>query len=127
MRDLALSRLAQAGESLAEAKALLEAGMDAPLVLASLYLAFYYPLIALVHGGRVPETLQSVTIGLFEQRFITTGKISRLHLDAVRRAFALKPKCGGGAPEVGRDEIDRLILQADAFITEIGAAAAERR
>jgi uncharacterized protein (UPF0332 family) len=126
MHELRQARLVQAGESLADAKALLEAGMDTPLVLASLYLAFYYALLALVHGGRVPETLQSVTIGLFDQHFISTGRISRGHLDAVRRAFELKPKCGGDCPSVGRDEIDRLMLQAEAFITEIGAAAAER-
>jgi uncharacterized protein (UPF0332 family) len=119
MKELQRSRLDQASESLAEAKALVEAGMDTGFVLNSLYLAFYYPVIALVHEGKVPDVMQSVTIGLFDQQFIKTGIVPVRFSEALRRVADLKPSCGGGSRPVTADEIHRLLLQAVDFITAV--------
>lgn len=120
MKELEETRLQQAREALDEAKALRDAGMDASLVLSRLFQAFYYPVIALVHEGRVPETMQSVTIGLFEQRFVQRGIISAGLGAAVRRAFELKPMCcsGGSAPAAPED-LDRVMAAAAEFIREV--------
>ena len=48
MKTLERARIEQAREALAEAQALRDEGMDASFVLNNLYLAFYYPVIALV-------------------------------------------------------------------------------
>ena len=39
-------------------------------VLTSIYYAYYYAILALMNGGRVPTVMQSVTLGLFEQQYI---------------------------------------------------------
>lgn len=116
MNERVRERLRQAREALEEARSLREAGMDLGFLLNQLYLAYYYPVIALVHDGRVPDTMQSVTIGLFEQRFVKEGPVVREHLEGLKRLFELKPKCGGGCTIVPDDEVDRLMESAGSFI-----------
>ena len=117
--DLQGTRIDQARAALDEAAALQAAGMDAGFVLNNLFLAFYYPILALVQTGRVPDAMQSVTLGLFEQQFVRTGKIAGTYLEAVRRAFELKPKCGGGCLPVSAEEIGGLFGQARSFIASV--------
>lgn len=119
MNDLQRKRLSQAREAHAEAQAVRDAGMDIAFVLNNLYLAYYYPILALVHDGRVPDSMQSVTIGLFDQQFIRTGKIDAVSFAAVHRMFDLKPKCSGGCMLVTPDELDRLFQQAESFIDRV--------
>jgi len=116
--DLVMTRLRQAREALEEARALRDSGMDAPLVQSALYQAYYYPVLALVYGGRMRDSMQSVTIGLFEQQFVRTGLISREHGDAVRKAFELKPKCSGGGLTASGDEVELLLSRAEEFIRD---------
>ena len=125
MNELQQERLILARDALAEAQAVRDAGMDLPFILNSLYLAYYYPVVALVCEGRVPETMQSVTIGLFDQQFVRTGKIETAHADAVRRMFELKPKCGGGSLLAAPDELDRLFHQAGLFHRSVEALLRE--
>ena len=127
MNELQRSRLMQAKDALDEAKALLTAGMDIGFVLNNVFLAFYHPVVALVHGGRVPDVMQRVTIGLFDQRFVRTGAISPDFLVALRRAFELKPRCGAGSPAAGGGEIEGLMEQAALFIAAAGAVAAQQQ
>jgi uncharacterized protein (UPF0332 family) len=111
----------QAKESLDEAKALLEAGMDVGIVLTNLYYAFYYPVLAVLYEGKVPETMQSVTLGLFDQQFVKTGIFKREHADAIREVFDIKPKCSGGEVCATGEVIRRLMAQAQGFIAEAEA------
>jgi uncharacterized protein (UPF0332 family) len=110
----------QAKESLGEAKALLDSSMDAALAVNNLYYAFYYPVIALVYQGRVPDAMQSVAIGLFEQQYINTGTFPREFSDAVHRVFDLKPKCSSECATVTPEEIVRLLGVAQDFIAAVG-------
>lgn len=126
MSELVQSRIRQARESLEEAKAIFEAGMDHGIVLTSLYYAFYYPIIALVYDCKVPETMQSVTLGLFDQQFIKTGIFKKEHADAIRQIFEIKPKCSGACPPVSREEIDRLLGQAGKFIADVEASVGSK-
>jgi uncharacterized protein (UPF0332 family) len=119
MKDLQRSRLDQANESLTEAKALREGGMDIGFVLNNLYLAFYYPVIALVYEGNVPEAMQSVTIGLFDQQFVRNGIMPLRFFEALRRVADLKPSCSGGNRSVTNSELGHLLLQAEDFITTV--------
>jgi uncharacterized protein (UPF0332 family) len=124
MNDLVRQRLEQAKASLEEAAALRAAGMDIGFILSELYYAFYYPVVALVYEGSVPSAMQSVTIGLFEQRFVRTDVIAREYFDAIRRIFDLKPKCGGEGVSVSSEEIDRLSDQARSFLEKVSAVLA---
>jgi uncharacterized protein (UPF0332 family) len=125
MNDLIGQRLEQAKQSLAEAQALLAGGMDPSFVLTSLYYAFYYPVLALVNEGRVPETMQSVILGLFEQRFVRPGRVPQKYHDAIRRVFAVKPTCSGEMTPVTREEMDALLGTARQFIADVAAAVAK--
>ncbi len=119
MNEMQKTRFEQGRAALNEVKALRESGMDIQFVLSQLYQAYYYPVIALVYDGKVPETMQSVTIGLFQQRFVDSGIIGKEHGDAVRRIFELKPKCSGGCLLVTPDEIDSLVEKAGAFLAAV--------
>ena len=120
MKELEKARLKQAWESLEEAQALLTGEMDTGFVLTNLYYyyAFYYPILALMNEGQVPITMQSITIGLFEQQFIRTGIFRQEYSDAVRRVFTIKPKCSGEKTPVSTDEVNKLLALARDFIAD---------
>ena len=119
MKELERARLTQAHDALVEAEALLEGDMDAGFVLTHLYYAFYYPILALMNEGQVPTTMQSVTIGLFDQRYISTGVLRKEYGDAVRRIFDTKPKCSGETIPVTRAEVDALLGLARSFRADV--------
>ena len=114
------TRMNQARESLAEARALLDGGMEPGLVLNSLYYAFYYPVVALVYQGQVPTAMQSVVIGIFDQQFIANGTFPKEFSDAIHRVFELKPKCETTGTAVSQDEIVRLLASAGDFLAAAG-------
>ncbi|MEK6743667.1 MAG: hypothetical protein AABZ15_08655 [Nitrospirota bacterium] len=119
MKDLEKARLKQARESLDEALALLAEEMDAGFVLTNLYYAYYYPILALLNEGQVPSTMQSVTIGLFDQRYIQTGIFKKEYGDAARRIFDIKPKCSGEKTPVTAGEVSEMAVLAGSFIQDI--------
>jgi len=119
MKDLEKARLKQARESLEDAQALLASDMDAGFVLTNLYYAYYYPILALINEGQVPSTMQSVTIGLFEQRFISTAIFDREYADAIHRVFSSKPKCSGEKTLVSNEEVAELLKRAQGFIDAV--------
>jgi uncharacterized protein (UPF0332 family) len=127
MKDLETARLKQARESLDEAQALLEAGMDTGRVMTNLYYAFYYPVLALMNEGRVPETMQSVTLGLFERQYIAAGAFKQEYGDALRRVFDVKPACSGEKTPIALAEVDGLMALARSFQTEVEDHIAGKR
>ena len=120
IRELVQKRLRQAREALGEARAIHEEGMDIGFVLTSLFFAFYYPVIALVCQGRVPESMQRVTIGLFEQQYVDTGIMPQRFSDGLRRIVDLNPECSGGRMPVSNSEVEHLLLMAEDFISTVG-------
>jgi len=119
LKDREEARLKQARESLEEALALLDAQMDTGFVLTNLYYSYYNPILALMNESQVPSTMQSVTIGFFEQRFITTGLFKKEYGSAVRRLFSIKPKCSGEKTPVSVEEVKELTVLASAFIQDV--------
>jgi len=121
VKELEKTRLKQARESLDEAQALLAADMDTGFVLTNLYYAYYYPILALIHEGQVPSTMQSVTLGLFEQQYIKTGMFRKEYGDAIHRISSVKPKCSGEMILVDNEEVKQLATLSSAFIRDIEA------
>ena len=119
MKELEKARLKQARDSLEEAQALLAADMDTGFVLTNLYYAYYYPILALQNEGQVPSTMQSVTIGLFEQQYINTGIFKKKYGDAIKRIFNVKPKCSGEKTPVSSEDVKELAVLASAFIQDV--------
>ncbi len=127
LKDLENERLKQARESLEEAQALLAEEMDTGSVLTNLYYAYYYSILALMNEGQVPTTMQSVTLGLFEQQYLTTGIFEKEYGDAVRRIFDIKPKCSGEKTPVSTAEVMNLITRAERFIDVVEAHFGSRK
>jgi uncharacterized protein (UPF0332 family) len=121
MNDLVLIRLRQARESLDEAVTLLDARMDHGIVLTSLYYAFYYPIVAMLYEGRVPDAMQSMTLGLFEKQFVQTRIFNKEQYKTIRKVFDSKPDCSSVCQAVNREELDRLVNQSREFITTVEA------
>ena len=119
MKEMEKARLMQARDSLEEAQALLAAEMDTGFVLTNLYYSYYYPILALQNEGQVPSTMQSVTIGLFEQQYINTGIFKKKYGDAIKRIFNVKPKCSGEKTPVSSEDVKELAVLASAFIQEV--------
>jgi uncharacterized protein (UPF0332 family) len=111
--------MAQARESLQEARALLAEGMDMGFIMNNLYYALFYPVLAVLNEGQVPTSMQSVTIALFDKEFIQTGVFEKRFVDALRRAFDLRPKCSVAPSEVSREEAERLAALAEEFISRV--------
>jgi len=119
LKEMEKARLKQARESLDEAQALLAAEMDTAFVLTNLYYAYYYPVLALINEGQVPSTMQSITIGLFDQRFIKTVIFKKEYGDAINRIFNIKPKCSGEKTPVSGEEVNKLAMLASDFIHDV--------
>ncbi|HXY53992.1 MAG TPA: hypothetical protein VEM40_04890 [Nitrospirota bacterium] len=120
-------KLAQARDAYEEAKSLLAAGADLHYVINTLYYAYYYPVLALLRARGISASMQNVSISLFEKEFVEKGLFERRFLDALRRAFDLKPKCSpGGQRMIVRAEVEALMAEAedfiDAAVTPLGIA-----
>ena len=110
-------KLAQARDAYEEAKGLLAGGADLGYVVNSLYYACYYPVLALLRAKGIPAAMQTVSIALFEREFVEKGLFERRFLDALRRAFDLKPKCSPGELKmIVRAEVEALMAEASDFI-----------
>ena len=119
--NLAQSRMAQARESLQEARALLAEGMDMGFIMNNLYYAFFYPVLAVLNEGQVPTSMQSVTIALFDKEFIQTGVFEKRFVDALRRTFDIRPKCSVAPSEVSREDAERFAALAEEFMARVDA------
>jgi uncharacterized protein (UPF0332 family) len=113
-------KLAQARDSYEEAQGLFVDGADPGYVINSLYYAFYYPVLALLHAKDIPAAMQSVSIALFEREFVETGLFEKRFFAALRRAFDLKPKCSSGELKmITRAEVEALLAEAHEFLDAV--------
>jgi len=92
-RNQVQKRLDHARESLKEAKTLLSEGAELSFVMNNLYYAFLYPVLGLIQARQLPAPMQSTAISLFEREFVQTGIFESRFLDALRKAFDLRPAC----------------------------------
>lgn len=117
-------KLKQAQEALAEAEGLLADGAELSYVVNSMYYAFYYPVLGLLHSRGTPAAMQSVSIALFEREFVQTGIVERRFLDALRTAFELKPKCSTTELKlITRSDVEELMAVAREFVDIAGKRA----
>jgi uncharacterized protein (UPF0332 family) len=119
MPNLTNVRLKQARESLDDVQALIAEDMGSGLILTSLYYTYYYSILALMDRGQVPTTMQSVTIGIFEQRYMITGVFKKEYGEAVHRICGIKPNCSGEGTVVSSGEVNELTVLANAFLQDV--------
>ena len=89
---------------------LLNEGADLNFVMNSLYYAFLYPALGLLQAIHVPTPTQGTAIALFEREFVKSGEFDGQFLDAMRRAFELRPACDCDGPKkVTKEDIEQLL------------------
>ena len=112
-------KITQAKESLDEAVTLLNEGADLNFVMNSLYYAFLYPALGLLQAINIPTPTQGTAIDLFEREFVNSGDFDGKFLDAMRRAFELRPACACDGPKkVTKDDIEQLLPVAREFLEQ---------
>jgi uncharacterized protein (UPF0332 family) len=113
-------KMKQAHDALVEAEGLLADGAELGYVVNSLYYAFYYPVLGLLHARGTPAAMQSVSIALFDREFIQTGLIEKRFSDSLRKAFELKPKCSTAELKmITRADVETLLADARAFVDAV--------
>jgi uncharacterized protein (UPF0332 family) len=114
------SRLAQARESLEEAKTLLVQDAEVNFVMNSLYYAFLYPVLGLLQSRNISSPMQSTAISLFEREFVEKGDFNKGFLDAIQKAFDLRPACTcEGKKKALPQDIEQLLPLAEEFIEAV--------
>ncbi len=113
-------KIAQARDAYEEAQGLFADGADLGYVVNSLFYAFYYPVLAMLHARHIPSAMQSVSIALFEKEFVETGIFEKRVSNSLQRAFNLKPKCSSGPlTMITRAEVEELLAEAREFLEAV--------
>lgn len=119
-KDVIQSRLNQARESLEEAKMLLVQDAEVNFVMNSLYYAFLYPVLGLLQARGISAPMQSTAIAFFEREFVLTGDVDVGFLDAIRKAFELRPACAcEGQKKATHLDVEQLLPLAEEFLENV--------
>jgi len=114
------ARLKQGRESLEEAKTLLVQDAEVNFVMNSLYYAFLYPILGLLQARGLKAPMQSTAIALFDAEFVQKGDVEQRFLEAVRKAFDLRPACDcEGKQKVAPEDIEQLLPIAEEFLQSV--------
>ncbi len=114
------ARLKQARESLEEAKTLLVQDAEANFVMNSVYYAFLYPILGLLQARGMTAPMQGTAIALFDAEFVQKGDVEQRFLEAVRKAFDLRPACDcEGRKKVTPEDIEQLLPIAEEFLQSV--------
>ncbi len=117
-------KMRQAREAYGEAAGLLADGAELRYVVNSIYYAYYYPVVALLHAAGRSAGMQSVSLALFERLFRPTGLIDDRFFHSIRTAFDLKPKCTEPASrQIGLGAVEGLLRDARDFQRAVAEAA----
>ncbi len=120
-REIVRLKLAQARESLEEAKTLLVQDAEVNFVMNSLYYAFLYPVLGLLQARGIQAPMQSTAIELFEREFAEKSEISGRFLGAIRQAFELRPACAcEGQKKATHQDVEGLLPVAEEFLESVG-------
>lgn len=85
-------RLAEAKESLEEAKVLLREKMSNRSVMNRLYYAMFYAVLAVLQDKQIVSSKHSGMIAAFDREFVKTGMFDKRLSKALHRAFELRQK-----------------------------------
>ncbi len=116
-REIVRMKLAQAWESLEEAKTLLVQDAEVHFVMNSLYYAFLYLVLGLLQTRGITAPMQSTAISLFAREFVEKGDIDGKFLNAIRKAFEIRPACAcEGQKQATHQDVEELLPVAEDFL-----------
>lgn len=115
-------RLAEAEETLADARALLETGRSARSVVNRAYYAMFYGVLALFIAEEVEHrtSKHSGIIAIFDKAFVHTGKLGHDFSRMLHRMFDARQECDYKEfAQVTKDAAAHAIEQAETFLMGI--------
>ncbi|HYA88659.1 MAG TPA: HEPN domain-containing protein [Nitrospirota bacterium] len=117
---LVRDKLRQARESLEDAKALLVHDAEVNFVMNSLYYAFLYPVLGLLQARGSAAPMQATAISLFEREFSGKGGIEARFIEALQKAFKLRPACAcEGQQKATPEDVEQLLPLAEEFLKRV--------
>ena len=122
-------RLAEAEETLADARALLETGRSARSVVNRAYYAMFYGVLALLIAEEIEHktSKHSGIIAIFDKTIIHTGKLERNYSRMLHRMFDTRQECDyKELVDVTLDEAATAVAQAEQFLEGIKVMLAGR-
>ena len=116
-RELAMYRLAQAEESLAEAQYLFDGEKSTRSVINRVYYSMFYSILALLIFEPYSSSKHSGVLAYFNQHFIKTGLLSEDLGRAVNKAFDLRQRADYREHTViSRDQVAPFLNEARGFL-----------
>lgn len=111
------ARLTEAKASLDEAQTLIVQDAEINFVMNSLYYAFLYPVLGLLHDRGLSLPTQAEAIELFDKEFVQKGVFEQKFLAALRIAFELRPACScEGHRKTTHQDVEGLLPLAEEFL-----------
>jgi len=115
------NRLHQARESLEEAKVLIVQDAEVNFVMNSLYYALLYPVFGLLQTKGMTPSTHDDAIARFEHAFVRTKAVDARFLDALRKAYELRPICAcEGQKKPTHQDVEALLPIAEEFLELVG-------
>jgi len=119
IKALVAYRLEQADESLEAAKILMDKGLIRPSVNRAYYTMFY-GVLALLAKGKQETSKHSGAIALFDKEFVKQGIFKKDFSRWLHDAFDLRQRSDYAVEyRVSKEEADKTLKNAEAFINEI--------
>ena len=116
-RELAMYRLSQAEESLAEAQYLFDGEKSTRSVINRVYYSMFYSILALLIFEPYSSSKHSGVLAYFNQHFIKTGLLSEDLGRAVNKAFDLRQRADYREQIViARDQVAPFLDEARRFL-----------
>lgn len=113
-------RLAEAEDSIKEAKVLLKEGMSMRAVMNRLYYAMFYAVLALLQERQLGTSKHIGAISLFDREFIKTGIFDKSISKALHRASELRQKGDYmEQSEITQKDVDEMLPEAITFVGKI--------
>jgi uncharacterized protein len=115
-------RIAEAEETLADAKALLESGGSARSVVNRAYYAMFYSVLALLIADDIEHktSKHSGIIAIFDKTIIHTGRLDRDYSRMLHRMFDSRQECDYKEfVQVSLDDAAIALTQAERFLAGI--------
>jgi len=110
-------RLAEARESLEEAKVLLREKMSNRSVMNRLYYAMFYAVLALLQDKQISSSKHSGVITVFDREFVKTEIFDKKLSKALHRAFELRQR--GDYMEntvISDSDVEEIMLSTTEFL-----------
>ena len=128
VRTLIKYRLAQADESIEEARILRKENMSLRGVVNRLYYAMFYATLALLQAQSLGTSKHAGVVSLFDKEFVKRGIFDKTMSQALHRGFELRQKADYmEKPTISKEDVDELLNSAVSFVDRVKQHCQEKQ